>query len=143
MSAAALLLAACGSDADTASPPAGGGGGMSVSILEPASGATVSLPMTVKVKSSVKLAATETGEHHVHVYFDDNADDYLVVESDTVQLTDKPKVTPGSHVMHVSLRNADHSAAGAETQIPVTVGAGGGVAPTSSPTEDDSGQYGY
>jgi hypothetical protein len=142
---AAMTLTACGSDADTATPAGGGGNGaMSVKILEPASGASVALPMNVKVESSVKLDKTETGEHHVHVYFDNNEDDYLIMEATSGQITDTPKVTPGQHVMHVSLRNADHSPAGVETQIPVTVTGGGGGAPTPADTEDDGGgPYGY
>jgi hypothetical protein len=141
--AAAMTLTACGSDAGTGAPKGGSNGGaMTVKILEPASGASVSLPMNVKVESSVKLDKTETGEHHVHVYFDDNEDDYLVLEAASGQVTDTPKVTPGQHIMHVSLRNADHSPAGAETQIPVTVTGGGAPAPTQS-EDNGGGPYGY
>lgn len=148
LSAAVLLLAACGGgDADTGAPPAGGGGNgaMTVSIAEPASGATVSSPLNVKVNSSVELGPTDSGKHHVHIFLDGNDSDYLLVESTSGQLTDKPQLTPGSHTLHVSLRNADHSPAGAETQIPITVGAGGGApAPASTPPDDGGeGPYGY
>jgi len=129
------LLAACGNDGDYA-----GAGGMSVSIVEPAKDATVSVPFTVKVDASVPLGATETGQHHVHLWFDDNKDDYLVVESETTEVTDLPQ---GEHTLHISLRNANHSSAGAEAEIRVRVGTGSAPAPTTtapakteSPTDD-------
>jgi hypothetical protein len=61
----------------------------------------------------------DTGRHHAHIWFDDHADDYRVVEAPTVEITDLPA---GQHVMHVSLRNANRTPTGAETQLPITVG---------------------
>lgn len=147
LSAGVLLLAACGGgDAESGAPPAGGGGGggMTVSIVEPASGATVNTPLNVKVDSSVELGTTDSGKHHVHVFLDGDDSNYLLVESTSGQITNKPQLTPGSHTLHVSLRNADHSPAGAETQIPITVGAGGGApAPASTPPDEGEDPYGY
>jgi hypothetical protein len=136
----AMVLAgatACGGDStgDTASGSGGSGGGNTVSIAEPADGASVEFPFTVRVNSSVPLGTTESGMHHVHLYFDGDDSKYEVVESDTVEVTDSSKaaagLTPGTHEMNISLRNADHSPAGAETKITVQVGgAGGGQPPT-------------
>lgn len=135
--AAALMatLTACGGTDSSA----GGDSGLSVTVVEPVSGAAVAVPFTVKVDSSVPLGPTESGKHHVHIWFDDNEADYLVVESDTVQITDTPA---GQHTMHVSLRNANHSPAGAEATTPVTIGGGpgGSTTPASSPTTNP---YGY
>jgi hypothetical protein len=148
---APVVLAACGSNDESA-----GGGGMSVSIAEPAKDASVSLPFSVKVDAGVPLGPTESGEHHVHLWFDDQANDYLVVESPTAQITNGMKATlsgkpmplsPGMHTIHVSLRNANHSAAGAETEIPIKVGTGAGAAPTttapSEPETSSQDPYGY
>jgi hypothetical protein len=136
---AAATLTACGQD--DGSGGAGQQGGLSVSVVEPAAGAAVSVPFTVRVAASVPLGPTESGRHHVHIWFDDNDADYLVVESETVQITD---VAAGSHTMHVSLRNANHSAAGAETQTTVMVGGAAPTAVTSAPPADSTGDpYGY
>jgi hypothetical protein len=151
--AAALLapavLVACGSNDESASA-----GGMSLSIAEPAKDAAVSLPFKVKVDAGVPLGPTESGKHHVHLWLDNHANDYLVVESDTAEITSGQKATlsgkplgisTGTHTIHVSLRNANHSAAGVETEIPVNIGAG--TAPTtaapSEPQTSSQDPYGY
>ncbi|MEV0800696.1 hypothetical protein AB0I34_23610 [Kribbella sp. NPDC050281] len=145
--AAALLaptvLVACGSDDESA-----GAGGMSLSIAQPAKDATVSLPFKVKVDAGVPLGPTESGKHHVHLWLDNHANDYLVVESDTAEITSGQKATlsgkplgvsPGKHTIHVSLRNANHSAAGVDTEIAVNVGTGAGAAPTTAaPSEPET-----
>jgi hypothetical protein len=112
-------LVACGDGGSDGS--GGSGGGMTVTVLEPAAGANVSVPFTVKVDSSVPLGPTESGKHHVHIWFDDDEDNYLIVEADTTQVDAAPT---GEHVMHVSLRNANHSAAGVEATTRVVVGEG-------------------
>jgi hypothetical protein len=133
-----LALTACGT--------ANGGeatGSLSVSVAEPESGTMVTVPFTVRIDSSVPLGPSESGQHHVHVWFDGQENDYLIVESETVEITDLPA---GAHTMHVSLRNANHSAAGAETEIPITVGdaGGGGSTPASdAPTSDAPDYPGY
>jgi hypothetical protein len=123
--AAAVLLAtvtACSGAEGTAAE----GGDLSLSIAEPVSGANVAVPFTVKLESSVPLGPTESGKHHVHIWFDDNESDYLVVESDTVQITEAPA---GQHTMHVSLRNANHSPAGKEVTTPLAIGGGAPASP--------------
>lgn len=137
--ALALVLAACGGDDDTASTggstDGGTDGGMTLSISSPDDGAEVDVPFTVEFDSSVPLGPTDSGEHHVHVFFDGDDSEYQVIESDSVEITDLPE---GEHVINASLRNADHSAAGVETEITVTVGQGGGGA-----TESDTGGLDY
>jgi hypothetical protein len=142
LSALLLLAAGCGGDSGGSGDSAGGGsgGGLSLRFVEPADGAQVSTPFTVKVEASVPLGTTESGKHHIHVWFDDNANDYQVVESDQVEVN-SGNLAPGEHVIHASLRHANHSAAGAEAEQTVTV-TGGGDAPAPSPSED-SGPYGY
>lgn len=133
----AMVLAgatACGSEStgDPGSGSGASGGGMSVSIVEPAEAASVQVPFTLRLNSSVPLGPTESGNHHVHVFFDGNDSKYEVVESDTVEITSESPaaagLSSGEHELNVSLRNADHSAAGAENKIMVQVGG------------DDSGQ---
>jgi X-X-X-Leu-X-X-Gly heptad repeat protein len=140
--APALLVACSNEDKD-----GGGGGGMSVSIAEPAKDAKVTMPFTVKVDAGVPLGPTESGKHHVHLWFDNDANDYAVVESDSVQIAPglqalsgkAMQLTDGMHTIHISLRNANHSAAGADTQIEVQVaGAATAETPAPAPTSTSS-----
>lgn len=140
-----LLAAGCGSNGGTGggyggggatdSGGSGGGGGMTLEITSPVDGGTVETPFTVELESSEELGAPDTGKHHVHVFFDGNDQEYQVVEGNSVEITDLPA---GDHEIDASLRNADHSAAGAETQINVTVGSGGSM---DGSTGDSGGSY--
>lgn len=109
-----------------------GAGGMTLEITSPADGDSVEVPFTVEVASSEELGPIETGAHHVHVFFDGDDEEFLVVEGESVEVTDLPE---GEHVVNASLRNADHSPAGVETEVTVTVGAGG----AGSGSGDDGG----
>jgi hypothetical protein len=131
--AVALLLAACGSDDDGGETTTSGGDGMSLSITTPEDGAEVSAPFTVEFDSSEELGTTESGAHHVHIYWDGDDSEYTVVEADTVEVPDAPE---GEHVLNASLRNADHSPAGVEAETSVNIGTGSG---TGSDTGDDGG----
>jgi len=117
-----------------------------LAVSEPGSTAAVSVPFTVKISTNVRLGTPASGDQHVHVYFDDNVNQYTVMTSDTAQLTNAPA---GVHVLHLSLRNANHSAVGVETSIQVTIGSGGSVASpkpslSGSPsTTDDPYQFDY
>jgi hypothetical protein len=142
LSAVALLTAACAGDPASNSGDSGSGGGLSLRIVEPAGDASVSTPFTVRVESSVPLGSTESGKHHIHVWFDDKANDYQVVEADHVSV-DSGKLPSGQHVIHASLRNANHSAAGAEAEASVMVTAANATDPEPSPTQTDNGGYGY
>ncbi|GAA1734346.1 hypothetical protein GCM10009809_32030 [Isoptericola hypogeus] len=133
----AALAAGCGGDdgGQAGGGAATGEGGMTLEITAPEDGASVEAPFTVELASSEELGPTETGAHHVHVFFDDDDQEYLVVEGDSVEIAD---LADGEHVVNASLRNADHSPAGVETEISVTVGPGG-----TDGTEDDGGVGGY
>jgi hypothetical protein len=121
----ALLAAGCGDDGSAGGGGGyGGAGGMTLEISAPDDGASVALPFTVELSSSEELGPTESGAHHVHVFFDGDDTEYQVVEGDSVEITDLPD---GEHEIDASLRNADHSPAGVETSITVTVGEGGGT----------------
>lgn len=130
VAAVALLVAACGAD-DDGTTTASADGGTTLSIDAPDDGAEVSLPFTVEFDSTEELGPTEDGVHHVHIYWDGDDSEYTVVEADSVEVTDAPE---GEHTLNASLRNADHSPAGVETEITLTVGSGG-----DSGTGDDGG----
>ena len=78
----------------------------------------------------MELGSTDSGKHHVHLYFDGDDSKYEVVESDSMEITDaSPAVEglkSGEHELDISLRNADHSAAGFDTSITVNVNGGSG-----------------
>jgi hypothetical protein len=134
--AALMLMTACGGGEATTDPGAGGGEeDLSLTIESPADGDSVSVPFTLEFASSVPLGPTDTGQHHVHVYYDDNEDEYEVVESDTFEVTDLPA---GTHEVYASLRNADHSDTGVEAEIELTVSGGGG-----DKSQDKGGGYDY
>jgi hypothetical protein len=130
VAAVALLVAACGAD-DDGTTTASADGGTTLSIVAPDDGAEVSLPFTVEFDSTEELGPTEDGVHHVHIYWDGDDSEYTVVEADSVEVTEAPE---GEHTLNASLRNADHSPAGVEAEITLTVGSGG-----DSGTGDDGG----
>ncbi|WP_131981586.1 DUF4399 domain-containing protein [Jiangella ureilytica] len=114
-------------------------------IVEPAGGAEIGVPFTLVVDSSEELGPTDTGNHHVHVYFDGDDSSYEVIESGNGEeheiTADSPALEglePGEHTLNVSLRNADHSAAGADAEITVTVGEAGSGGSPSDDENDES-----
>lgn len=129
LAAVALVVTACGDDDDGGNTTSSNNG-MSLTIAAPDDGAEISLPFTVEFDSSEDLGPTDDGVHHVHIFWDGEDSEYTVVEADSVEVTEAPE---GEHTLNASLRNADHSPAGVETEITVTVGEGGG---------DDSGDNG-
>src|SRR5262245_4889045 len=142
---AAVLVAGTGCGGGTADTGGSGGGGDAgtgtVTITEPADGASIGIPFTLRLDSKEALGSTESGKHHVHLYFDGDDSAYEVIESDSMEITDKsPAVkglSSGEHELDISLRNADHSPAGFDTKITVNVtGAGGGQ------SDDDGGTGG-
>lgn len=118
LGAVALVLAGCGTG-ETDQAPTGIG---SLTIEEPSDGAEVTVPFTLQVSTDAELGATESGLNHLHVFFDGNESDYDVVTEDTYEISG---LSSGEHTITVSLRNADHSAAGVEAEITVTVTGGG------------------
>jgi hypothetical protein len=138
----AIAMAGCGSSDDGG----GGSGEPSVQIMQPADGDTLSVPFTLQVESSEELGTTESGLHHVHLYFDGNDDAYEVLEDpadEEIEIgPDSPAlegIEPGEHTLEISLRNADHSAAGAEDEVEVTIEGSGGT----DSGGDDSPNYDY
>lgn len=141
----ALVLAGCGSDDSNTSTTSEGGDGPSVEIVQPADGDALSTPFTLVVDSSEELGTTDSGNHHVHIYFDGDDSAYEVIESGNGEEheigADSPAVEglePGEHVLNISLRNADHSAAGAEDELTVTVDDTGSTSGDNSDSESDS-----
>jgi hypothetical protein len=137
----ALVASACGgSSAGSGGSSAGSGGSTSITIEQPEDGASVQVPFTVEVSSGVELGSPETGNHHFHLFFDDNSDEYEVVNGPRFVVREVPG--SGEHTINVSLRNADHSEAGPEDSVSVTV-AGGGAGGGKGEDSDDDGGYGY
>ena len=137
-----LVAASCGGGGSSADTSGGGSGDseeLTLSIDAPADGDEVSLPFTLEFSSSVELGPTDTGAHHVHVYYDDNEDEYEVVESTTYDVTELPA---GNHEIYASLRNADHSDTGVEAEIEVAV-TGGGSSGKSEKKDEGDGGYDY
>ena len=132
--AGGLLLAACGS---------GGGGGAGkpsgtprLSILAPADGATVTPPVKLRISTNAPIGAPDTGKDHVHVFLDGRTQRYTVVPSTTYTLSSLPS---GKHTISVTLQHADHSPAGADAQVTVTVKGGAQNHPSSTPTSTGGG----
>ena len=145
----ALLGAGCGSSDEGGSgsdTDAGAGGDGALAISAPEDGAEVSLPFTLEMTSADPLGAPETGNHHVHIFYDGDESEYEVVSSDTFEVTE---LSPGEHTLTASLRNADHSPAGTEVSVDLTVAGGGGDGSGSKGSDDKSGEgstdtnYGY
>jgi hypothetical protein len=140
-----VLAAMIGAAACSSSGGSGGGGGgqPQLTITEPANGASVQVPFTLKFTSSVQLGPTESGRDHVHVFADGKTDEYTVVPTTTFVVKD---LSPGQHKIGVTLQHADHSSAGASAEVTVMVtGAGSGGAPSTQPSSASSSgsRYGY
>jgi hypothetical protein len=150
LAALALLAAACSDDDDTVTgggDSGGGGGGdgdMTISIADPADGATVEPGFQVEVDPSVDVGEPDTGLHHVHLYYDGNESDgeYDIVYSADEPWTVDRDLSPGEHTIEAFIANADHSLTDASDEITVSVGEGAGGGGTDT-TESDSGPYGY
>jgi len=113
-----VLLAACGGEDEPDAAGADSADRSSLSIAEPADGAEVEVPFTVRFSSDVDLGPIDSGASHVHIWIDGKEDDYEVVEGDSYEIEG---LAAGEHTISVSLRNADHSAAGSEDEISVVV----------------------
>ena len=140
LAALALLGAACGTETAAGS----GGGSPTLTIEQPADGARVQAPFEVRFSSGEELGSPETGNHHVHLFFDGNKEDYEVVNAETFLVSEVPG--GGDHTIGASLHHADHSPAGAEDAVEVTIAGAGGSDDTEPADEeggDDGGQGGY
>ena len=141
--AVAAVLALVTSACSIGTQAGGGASGASIAFDSPSDGMTVSVPFQVKLNSSLPLGAPETGNHHAHIYFDTistNQADYDIVYG-TSEMVTRP-LSPGKHTLIVALANPDHSLAGPQQQITVTVSAAGapgggssaGASPSVAPT---------
>ena len=128
--ALAFVAGACDAYAQGDGGGSSGGGDLTLSVVDPADHAEVSIPFDVTFESNVALGAPESGNHHVHLYFDTDtaSSDYEIVYGTTVQVS--RELAPGEHTIIASLRNADHSAAGPSQAITVVV-AGAGASQAS------------
>ncbi|NUR28193.1 MAG: hypothetical protein HOV83_20520 [Catenulispora sp.] len=106
---AATTQAACGK---------GSGSDETLTVLEPIAGSIVSVPFTLHLNSSALLGDPASGRHHVHAYFDDQTKNYLLVDSDNSVINKAPA---GKHTLHLLLRKADHSSAGVEVTVELTI----------------------
>jgi hypothetical protein len=118
--ALALVAAACGGGepADVGSGGPDGDSQLTLAIESPPEGAEVGGSFMLEFASSEPLGPPESGDFHVHVFYDGNEDKYEVVTTNTFEAKG---LSPGEHVIGASLRNADHSDAGAEDELTVTV----------------------
>jgi hypothetical protein len=138
VAALALVAFACGEEGSSDNGATGAGGdNPTVEITAPEDGADVGATFTLEFSSSEELGPTDSGAHHVHVWFDGEESNYEVVESPSFEVSG---LSSGEHEVTASLRNADHSPAGAEETITVTVGGGAGA---GEDDKDTGGGGGY
>lgn len=90
-----------------------------IEVTVPAAGTLVTAPFEVNIDASVPLGPPVEGLHHAHLWFGDDQETYLVVESETVTINSAPV---GEYDMHVTLHLADHTPVGAETSLPLVIG---------------------
>lgn len=139
VSALALLGAAgCGGTSTSQDTSAAADSAPSLTITAPHDGATVASSFPLRFTTSVPIGPLDTGKDHVHVVVDGNTDDFAVVTAHKTMVT---HLSPGTHTIGVTLQHADHSSAGAENQVTVTVGKGGSMNGSGSggASMDDSG----
>jgi hypothetical protein len=123
MSTARKLVAGAAAGLLVTQPAACGDPDRTVGVISPGPGDVVTVPFDVALDSNVPLGPSYVEEYyHVHIWFDDDAEAYSVIEGEVGQVTSAPE---GQHEMHVSLHHADHSPAGAETSLPVEIRGGG------------------
>jgi len=89
-----------------------------IRVVSPTPDAVVRLPFEVTLEASVPLGPPGVEDHHAHIWFGDAQDAFLVVESETVLVSNAPL---GEQEMHVSLHYADHTPVGPEATIRLTV----------------------
>jgi len=130
-----LAASACASPGSGGpNPSAAGSDALRVAIAAPSDNAQVATSFEVQLDSSVPLGSPDTGRHHVHLYYDTPTPNggYDLVYGDRAQVA---ALTPGTHTVLASLRNANHSDAGPRALITVTVGGGGTESTTQSGVE--------
>lgn len=138
--AAVLVIGACAGDDGTAENAEPGGGEAGLRIVEPGDSAAVEVPFTVRLDVDVPLGQPESGDQHVHLFFDGDMSEFEIVDADTWQVTaGSPAlagVEPGETTLNVSLHNADHTPAGPVDEISVTLLGGAGQDEGNGPAYD-------
>lgn len=151
--AALLAVAACGTSTPSASGGSSGSGGSSASsasnagsnaptltIVSPATGASVTAPFMLKVSSDETIGAPSTGDDHMHVFIDGSTS-YKLMYADQMKLTG---LKAGKHTILVTLQHADHSPVGPKATVTVDVTKGSGSSSnTGTGSGGSSGGYGY
>ena len=151
--AALLTIAACGTSTPSTSSGSSGSGGSSgssgsnagsstpsLSIVSPATGASVTAPFMLKVNSDETLGPTSTGADHLHVFIDGSTS-YKVMTSDQMKITG---LSAGKHTILVTLQHADHSPVGPKATVKVDVTkSSGSSSNTGTGSGGSSGGYGY
>ena len=152
--AALLALAACGTSTPSTSSGSSGGGssagsgsnagssGPTLTIVSPATGASVTAPFMLKVSSDETIGAPSTGDDHFHVFID-GANSYKVMYTNQMKLTGLSK---GKHTILVTLQHADHSPVGPKATVNVDVTKSSGSSSntgTGTSSGGSSGGYGY
>ena len=138
----ALISVACGNSNDNSTGASGQAQGKpTLSIASPADGASVKQPFTIHLSTNATLGTPDSGNYHVHLYYDGDQTNYDKVYSDSFEVS---SLSPGKHTIVASLRNADHSPAGPQTQVSITVTGGGSSSGSSGNSGDSSnGNGGY
>lgn len=136
-----LGAAACGGDDDDDDASTGSAdnssGGQTVEITSPGDGDAVDAGgFDVSFASSEDLGTTDTGKHHVHLFYDGSDTEYDVVETPTFTVD---TLDEGEHTLKAVLANADHSLTDASDEVTVMVGEGGSGSGGGS--DDDDGGY--
>src|SRR5215468_10504227 len=105
--AALLTIAACGTSSSSGSGGSSGSNAGSsnagssaptLSIVSPATGASVSAPFMLKVSSDQALGPTSSGDDHLHVFIDGSSS-YKVMTSDQMKITG---LSDGKHTILVT-----------------------------------------
>jgi hypothetical protein len=138
-----LVASACAGYGSAASnPSAAESDAVTLNIAAPSDGAQVKSPFEVQLDSSVPLGAPESGQRHVHLYYDTPTPtgEYDLVYGNQAQVT---ALTPGTHTILASLRNANHSDAGPRALITVTVDGAVEGAPQTGSGNTPEDPYAY
>lgn len=145
---AVALTAACGDDGGEggdSDPPAAqnppatsgapeAGDDITLAVMTPAEGATVTVPFEVSVESSVELGAIEDEVHHMHIWFGDTSGQPLIIESDTTMIQDAPD---GETTMITQVHTFDHQPVSDQVTVPLTIQGGSGGGESEDPGYPD------
>lgn len=137
----AAALTACGEqdggepaeDPGAQNPPAGESPAMeediTLEVMTPTEGETVTVPFEVSVSSNQELGAIPDELHHMHIWFGDTTGQPLIIESDTTMIEDAPN---GETTMIVQVHTFEHVPASEQVEVPLVVEGG-----SDGPPNDD------